>query len=145
MVDCDVRVHKINRTTAALIGNIVQKVDIGGSYSALIEAYHSPMGNSQFNRYPMKIGPISMCEFLNDYWGDYYGYVVQFIENIAKPGECPFTARSYQVKDWIMDSRLLPPYVSTGLWRMMWSAWDNQTGDVFTTEIVFKVYDDGHF
>lgn len=33
MVDCDVRVHKINRTTAALIGNIVQKVDIGGSYS----------------------------------------------------------------------------------------------------------------
>ncbi|EDS29611.1 conserved hypothetical protein [Culex quinquefasciatus] len=158
-----------------------------------VELHHSALGNNQFNRYPMKLGPTGMCDFLDKYWDDYYEYavkyvpnivkprecpfgaktyqiadwimdsemlpqyvptglwkdyyeyVVEYIPNVAKPGECPLSARIYAINDWIMDARILPPYVPTGLWRVIQVMWDNSTGQSFTMELIFKVYEDGYF
>ncbi|EDS29609.1 conserved hypothetical protein [Culex quinquefasciatus] len=145
LMELNARVRKINRTTAALSGNFVQNVDMDTNFNGLIELHHSPLGNNQFNRYPMKLGPINLCAFLDTHWSDYYKYIVIYIPNVPKQGECPMTARTYPINDWIMDAEMFPPYVPTGLWKMIWTVWDNSTGHNLIMEIIFKVYDDGYF
>ncbi|XP_038116652.1 uncharacterized protein LOC6039479 [Culex quinquefasciatus] len=145
LMELNARVRKINRTTAALSGNFVQNVDMDTNFNGLIELHHSPLGNNQFNRYPMKLGPINLCAFLDTHWSDYYKYIVIYIPNVPKQGECPMTARTYPINDWIMDAEMFPPYVPTGLWKMIWTVWDNSTGHNLIMEIIFKVYDNGYF
>ncbi|XP_038115519.1 uncharacterized protein LOC119768731 [Culex quinquefasciatus] len=67
LFECNMRVRKLNRTTAALVGNLSQTEDVGSNFKALIELFHSPLGNNQFYRYPMKIGPIGTCAFLEKF------------------------------------------------------------------------------
>ncbi|XP_038115518.1 uncharacterized protein LOC119768730 [Culex quinquefasciatus] len=145
VIDCNVRVHKINKTTAALMGELVQNMEVDDSYVGSVELHHSSLGNNQFNRYPMKMGPTGMCDFLDKYWDDYYEYAVKYAPNIVKPRECPFGAKTYQIVDWIMDSEMLPQYVPTGLWKVISLLSSTKNEHFFVIEIIFKVYEDGYF
>ncbi|KAL1397476.1 hypothetical protein pipiens_009732 [Culex pipiens pipiens] len=128
MIDCNLRVRKINRTTAALTGNLTFNVDLGRDIETSVDFYHSALGNNQFNKYPMKIGPMSLCDYLEHLWGDYRGYVVGFVPNVPEVGECPLTRRTLLVNDLILDPRIFPPYVPTRTlddalagWGQKWS------------------------
>ncbi|XP_001848759.2 uncharacterized protein LOC6039088 [Culex quinquefasciatus] len=145
MVECSARVRKVNRTTAALYGKFVLNTDIDSSFNGAVEVHHSPLGNNQFNRYPMKIGPVGFCEFLNDFWGDYYDSIVPYMPNIMKPRECPVSPRTIPINDWIMDPKMLPKYVPTGLWKVITMLKSEQKKQFYVMELIFKVYDDGYF
>lgn len=144
VIDCNLRVRKINRTTAALYGNATVRMDLGKNFKTWFDAYHSPLGNNQFNLYPMRVPPMGVCDYLERFWGDYYPYMVGYAPNLVKPGECPLSVRVVQLDDMILDPRMLPPYVPKGLWKLVWHA--NATGmdKYFLVELTFKVYPDGH-
>lgn len=93
----------------------------------------------------MKIAPISACTYIRTVWSEYYPYFKPSCPNIAEPGVCPLTAREVLVNDLILDAGLLPPYVPTGLWKLIWRAKDNGTGLYFELEVTFKIFPNGHF
>lgn len=93
----------------------------------------------------MKIGPMSLCDYLEHLWGDYRGYVVGFVPNVPEVGECPLTRRTLLVNDLILDPRIFPPYVPTGLWMMLWRVADKSGANYGQIDLVFKAYADGYF
>lgn len=107
--------------------------------------YHSPLGNNQYNLYAMKVPPITICNFMKNFWGDYYGYFVPYVPTIEKPGVCPITARYLPFNDFLLDPAMFPPFVPTGTWKLVWRATDNSTGRFFSVEAVFKVFPDKFF
>ncbi|EDS34419.1 conserved hypothetical protein [Culex quinquefasciatus] len=144
ILECRLRVRKINRTTAALFGTIDLKVEMSDHIETAIEAFHSPLGNNQFNKYPMKIGPVGMCQFVAVYWADYYSYMARYIENLLEPGVCPIGARLISFNDMILDGKMLPQVVPTGLWKLLWRGRDTNNPEVaFELEFVAKIYVDG--
>lgn len=114
-------------------------------FKTSIDLYHSSLGNNQFNRYPMKIGPINMCNFIDNFWSDYYERVVKYVPNLMKPNECPYNARTLEVNDWILDAEMFPTFVPAGLWKMIHVIKDEGNGHYYTMEMIFKVYEDGYF
>lgn len=144
VMDCTLRVRKVNRTTAALNGTIILHKDLDGSYETFIEVFHSPLGNNQFNRYPMKIGPLGFCEFMRTFWGDYQPYLAKYVTNLAEPDECPMRARTLIFRDLQLEAEMFPRYVPTGLWKLQWRMQSGKV-DFFAVEMLFKVYENGYF
>lgn len=105
---------------------------------------HSPLGNNQFNRYPMKIGPIGWCDFMTTFWPDYYPYGVKYVTNLWKPHECPVYPSKQQFNDLILDASILPQYLPTGLWRVEITLSKNRVVRLYFL-ILFKVYESGYF
>ncbi|EDS34420.1 conserved hypothetical protein [Culex quinquefasciatus] len=145
VLDCNMRVRKVNRTLATLYGNATLNVDLGDSFITSVNLYRSMLGNNQYNLYPMKVSPTGVCKFMQEFWGDYYPYVVVYVPQMEKPGVCPITARQLQFNDMVLDERMLPRFVPTGLWKMVLRAENGHTGMYFQIEIIFRVYPDGYF
>ncbi|EDS34423.1 conserved hypothetical protein [Culex quinquefasciatus] len=144
VLDCNLRVRKLNRTLATLYGNVTLNEDLGNNFITSFNLYRSWLGNNQYNLYPMRVSPTGICNFMEKFWADYYPYVVVYVPQMEKPGVCPITARQLQFNDMVLDARILPRYAPTGLWKLVWRAEDNRTGKNFLVEIVFRVYPDGH-
>ncbi|XP_001854113.2 uncharacterized protein LOC6042967 [Culex quinquefasciatus] len=145
ILNCNLRVHKINRTVASLYGTATFRVDLGESFVTSCDVFHSPLGNNQYNLYPLKIPQVSVCTYLEKYWEDYYPYIVGAVPSAPKPGECPVSARELHFNELIMDARMFSPYMPTGLWKLVWRASDTNTDKRFEVELTFRVYPDGHF
>lgn len=110
-----------------------------------INLYRSMLGNNQYNHYPMKVSPTGICKFMKEHWGDYYAFIVVYVPQMEKPDVCPITARQLQFNDMVLDERMFPQFVPTGLWKLVMRADNGQTGQYFQLEVIFRVYPDGHF
>ncbi|XP_052565927.1 uncharacterized protein LOC120428048 [Culex pipiens pallens] len=145
VLECNLRVRKINRTTAALYGNVTLLVDLGSNFVTGFNVFHSAKGNNQYNLYPMKIPALDTCTFSNSFWKDYYPYIVPYVPEIEKPGVCPIAAKLLHFNDLVLDGAMFPPYVPPGLWKMVWKGTENGTDKFFVIEVVFKVFPNGFF
>ncbi|EDS34425.1 conserved hypothetical protein [Culex quinquefasciatus] len=144
-LDCNLRVRKLNRTVAAMYGNVTLQVDLGNNFLTSFGLSYSRLGNNQFNLYPFRIVPVGFCTFMSKFWGDYYPYFVRSVPQLERPGVCPVTARLLRVNDLVLDSTLFPNYMSPGLWKLQWRGTDIVAGKHFAMEVVFKVYPNGYF
>ncbi|KXJ77023.1 uncharacterized protein LOC115269291 [Aedes albopictus] len=111
------RVRKYNRTISVLSGNVDLKVVVDNTFEVSIRCAYSPKGNNQFNEYPMKIARTKICDFVNNDWRDYYPYF-ENSSNLPKVGECPVDPMEFYFNDMVLDSKMFPPYLPHGLWRM---------------------------
>ncbi|EDS26729.1 conserved hypothetical protein [Culex quinquefasciatus] len=98
------RVKKVNRTTAALNGELIIKKALNNDYKIKLDFWHSPLGNQQFNYYPMKIPPTGMCDFSKGLWQTYEQFYRDYVTNNLRVGECPMEPRTIQITNHLLDS-----------------------------------------
>ncbi|XP_055636717.1 uncharacterized protein LOC129775711 [Toxorhynchites rutilus septentrionalis] len=144
VVEFDMRVRKINRTTAALNGKATIKEDLTNKFICQADALHSPKGNNQYNVYPMKISPTGLCNFTNKVWSDYHPYFERYSEDMMQIDECPVLQRVVLFKDMIVDKKMFPRYIPSGLWRILVQCSEDM-GRSFGFEMKMKAYEDGYF
>ncbi|XP_058839874.1 uncharacterized protein LOC131695407 [Topomyia yanbarensis] len=121
-----IRVRKFNRTTWVLDGAGDFFVDLTDEYQLSLTAAHSPLGNNQWNEYPMKISKDKACNILNGPYKEYQSY---FIDNSNMPRVeeewvCPFPKGHYWVRNLAPDGSWIPSVVASGYWRLTISIFD---------------------
>uniref|UniRef100_A0A182PLC8 MD-2-related lipid-recognition domain-containing protein n=1 Tax=Anopheles epiroticus TaxID=199890 RepID=A0A182PLC8_9DIPT len=111
------RVRKYNRTTIVLNGTFTSKIALDNNYKIVTQLFHSPLGNQQFNHYPMKLPDQPVCDFI-DMLHDDYGEYLTNVYNMPKRGVCPIKPQSAYTKNKIFPTNAVPPYLPTGLWKI---------------------------
>ncbi|XP_058839872.1 uncharacterized protein LOC131695404 [Topomyia yanbarensis] len=120
------RVRKFNRTTWILDGDGETFVDFTDDYQVSLTVAHSPLGNNQWNEYPMKISKSRMCSFLNGAYKEYQPYFIEYT-NFPRVGVewvCPFPKGSYWVRNFAPNGDWLPSVFPAGYWRFTGSIFD---------------------
>ncbi|XP_041775524.1 uncharacterized protein LOC121595545 [Anopheles merus] len=79
------RVRKYNRTTIVLNGTFTSKIVLDNKYVVSTQLFHSPLGNQQFNHYPMKLPTHQLCDFV-DMLHDEYGEYLVNVYNMPERG-----------------------------------------------------------
>ncbi|XP_049548256.1 uncharacterized protein LOC125959476 [Anopheles darlingi] len=115
---CDLRVRKFNRTASVLNGTIHVLINANDSVTFSTDIFHSPLGNQQFNHYPVKIPTSGVCTF-KDHIHQHYPKVAELIVNLPGPGECPITIRQMYVFDQLFPSDFVPAVTRPGLWKLL--------------------------
>ncbi|EAL38993.3 AGAP008957-PA, partial [Anopheles gambiae str. PEST] len=82
------RVRKYNRTAVAINGTIELMVPLNESVMISTDIFHSPLGNQQFNHYPMKLPSKPLCDFLDMIYAE-YSDCLENIYNLPERGTCP--------------------------------------------------------
>uniref|UniRef100_A0A182QKG2 MD-2-related lipid-recognition domain-containing protein n=1 Tax=Anopheles farauti TaxID=69004 RepID=A0A182QKG2_9DIPT len=134
---CDLRVRKINRTTAVLNGTVHFLIPATNEYQLSIDLFHSPLGNQQFNHYPMKLPTSGACDFIDSIHENFPHYVYMFV-NLPAKNECPASVREVYIRDECFPSDLLPPVMPPGLWKAWMRGWLNGT-EVLSCYVVWKL------
>uniref|UniRef100_A0A182MAU8 MD-2-related lipid-recognition domain-containing protein n=1 Tax=Anopheles culicifacies TaxID=139723 RepID=A0A182MAU8_9DIPT len=116
------RVRKYNRTTIVLNGTFAPKIVLNNSYRVSTELYHSPLGNQQFNLYPMKLPAKQVCDFMDTLHDEYGQYMVN-VYNLPERGTCPIYPREVYTIGKIFPSEVIPPYLPKGLWKVYIITW----------------------
>uniref|UniRef100_A0A182QL79 Uncharacterized protein n=1 Tax=Anopheles farauti TaxID=69004 RepID=A0A182QL79_9DIPT len=111
------RVRKYNRTTIVLNGTFTSKVILNNSFYVSTSLFHSPLGNQQFNHYPMKLPAQHLCDFVNSLYDD-YGEFLTNIYNMPPRGTCPIQPQDVHTIDKVFPTRSVPPYLPKGLWKI---------------------------
>ncbi|EDS45325.1 conserved hypothetical protein [Culex quinquefasciatus] len=143
-VEFRTRVRKVNRTTAALDGEIDLKKPLTNDYKIKLDFFHSPIGNQQFNYYPMKIPPSGMCDFTKNTWPNYEQYYRSAVTNTIRVGECPVEPRVANISNHLLVPQMFSDYAPTGLWKVHVVV-QTEAGDGFFAIWHMKIYSDGHF
>uniref|UniRef100_A0A4Y0BPI3 Uncharacterized protein n=1 Tax=Anopheles funestus TaxID=62324 RepID=A0A4Y0BPI3_ANOFN len=78
--------------------------------------FHSPLGNQQFNHYPMKLPSQRVCDFLNTLHDDYSEYLTN-IYNLPERGTCPIYPQDVYTIDKVFPAKAVPAFVPKGLWK----------------------------
>ncbi|KFB52464.1 AGAP008958-PA-like protein [Anopheles sinensis] len=140
VLESTLRVRKYNRTTMVLNGTLIIKKEMNNTFVIHSNFYHSPLGNQQWNHYPMKLPARGICEFLYSIYDEYYKYIEDIV-NLPKKGECPIMPREAHVYDKVFPSEVIPPVIPKGLWKAILTA---KVEDVERTriELIMKVYSD---
>uniref|UniRef100_A0A182WGA5 Glycosyltransferase family 92 protein n=1 Tax=Anopheles minimus TaxID=112268 RepID=A0A182WGA5_9DIPT len=120
------RVRKYNRTTIVLNGTFASKIVLNNSYRVSTDLFHSPLGNQQFNHYPMKLPAQQLCDFM-DSLRDEYGPYLTKVYNLPERGTCPIHPREVHTIDKIFPTEVIPPFLPKGLWKVYILTW---LGDV---------------
>nr|XP_049464055.1 uncharacterized protein LOC125907197 [Anopheles coluzzii] len=81
------------------------------------QIFHSPLGNQQFNHYPMKLPTHQLCDFV-DMLHDEYGEYLVNIYNMPERGVCPIKPRSAHTIDKVFPTKAIPPFLPSGLWKI---------------------------
>uniref|UniRef100_A0A182NQB0 Uncharacterized protein n=1 Tax=Anopheles dirus TaxID=7168 RepID=A0A182NQB0_9DIPT len=145
---CDLRVRKLNRTTAVLNGTMhlypASEGQLSWALSSFLDQFsldlfHSRLGNQQFNHYPMKLPTRSSCEFI-DNMHDQFPQHIHLFENLPDKHECPIGLRHIHIRDMTFPSDALPPVMPAGLWKALMRGWVNGTEQV-SYYVVWKLLD----
>uniref|UniRef100_A0AAG5DMA4 MD-2-related lipid-recognition domain-containing protein n=1 Tax=Anopheles atroparvus TaxID=41427 RepID=A0AAG5DMA4_ANOAO len=143
LVESTLRVRKYNRTMPVLNGTIIMKADANDSFMVHTDLFHSRLGNQQFNHYPMKLPTSGMCEFI-DHIHNNYPEVRELIINFPEKGACPITARDFHILNVAFPSRLVPPILPKGLWKMFSTVKEGNV-DRSVFEVTVRAYSDNYF
>ncbi|XP_049548258.1 uncharacterized protein LOC125959478 [Anopheles darlingi] len=85
---------------------------------ASMETFHSILGNQQFNYYPMKLPTVDVCTYMKSLHEDYAQYLKDII-NLPGPDECPIPIREIIFLNKPFPPEVLPKVLTTGLWKLM--------------------------
>ncbi|XP_058839873.1 uncharacterized protein LOC131695406 [Topomyia yanbarensis] len=120
------RVRKFNRTTWVLDGEGELFVDLTDEYQASVTFAHSPLGNNQWNEYPMKISKDKLCNVFNGSYKEYQPYFIDYtnMPRVEEEWVCPFPKGQYWVRDLAPDGSFIPSVVPAGYWRFTGSIFD---------------------
>ncbi|EDS26727.1 conserved hypothetical protein [Culex quinquefasciatus] len=140
----NLRVRKLNRTTSILTGEVLLKKPVTDDFTIGVQLFHSPRGNNQFNHYPMKIAPKSVCIITHETWPDFVGFFRDYVENLIRVDECPVEARTMIFGNVVANDGMLNSYVPTGLWKAIIHCY-NEAGEGFTVVIQMKLLQNGYF
>ncbi|XP_053666152.1 uncharacterized protein LOC128715296 [Anopheles marshallii] len=110
------RVRKYNRTTIVLNGTTTLKTILNNSYVLSTDMFHSPLGNQQFNHYPMKLPSQRVCDFLNTLHDEYSKHLTD-IYNLPAHGTCPIYPQEVYTINKVFPADAVPAFVPTGLWK----------------------------
>ncbi|XP_055543283.1 uncharacterized protein LOC129728839 [Wyeomyia smithii] len=124
-----IRVRKFNRTVAVLDGTFDLLRQLDDRYEVYVRAAYSTLGNNQFVQYPMRLASQKICEFFRTTWAAYESYYEACCDFPA-PDECPIVPQTFHVKNHVLDSAMLPPYVPRGLWRLSIFMKNTGNGDI---------------
>ncbi|XP_061519081.1 uncharacterized protein LOC133394113 [Anopheles gambiae] len=111
------RVRKYNRTTIVLNGTFTSKIVLDNKYVVSTQLFHSPLGNQQFNHYPMKLPTHQLCDFV-DMLHDEYGEYLVNVYNMPERGVCPIKPRSAHTINKVFPTKAIPPFLPSGLWKI---------------------------
>ncbi|XP_058456920.1 uncharacterized protein LOC131434274 [Malaya genurostris] len=114
-----IRVTKFNRTTPVLNGTIEIKIDLDNTVEFGVGCARSALGNNQFNMLPFKLAPMPLCHFFDYYAKDYqhiYANKTNFPQ-IPPEGLCPIPKDVYWVKNFALDSSVIPSVIPEGYYR----------------------------
>ncbi|XP_055602448.1 uncharacterized protein LOC129751150 [Uranotaenia lowii] len=115
------RVTKYNRTTPVVTGTISYFEDMDNSYTFEMQCAYSPLGNNQFNEYPMNLKKQNFCDFINTTYREYQHIWKKGSDwiQVGPKGLCPWPKGVYTFENfWVSDTSFIPPVVPPGLWRV---------------------------
>uniref|UniRef100_A0A182TYJ5 Uncharacterized protein n=1 Tax=Anopheles melas TaxID=34690 RepID=A0A182TYJ5_9DIPT len=116
MVNTTLRVRKYNRTTKVLNGTTASTTILNNSFLISTDIFHSPLGNQQFNHYPMKLPSKPLCDFLDMIYAE-YSDCLENIYNLPERGTCPILPLEVHTIDKVFPAKSIPPFVPKGLWK----------------------------
>ncbi|XP_055612479.1 uncharacterized protein LOC129759085 [Uranotaenia lowii] len=94
--------------------------DMDNSYTFEMQTAYSPLGNNQFNEYPMSLKRQNVCDFLNTTYREYQQYWKDGTDwiQVGPEGLCPWPKGIYTFYDYLYtDTIPIPPVIPSGLWR----------------------------
>nr|XP_019556272.2 uncharacterized protein LOC109425457 [Aedes albopictus] len=137
-----VRIRKLNRTTTTMNGTVTVKRPLDNSFTVAMHLFHSPLGNNQFNYYPMKIPTIGVCDFMRKVYPTYYPHFKKAVLNLPPTSDCPIQPRVVYIRDYVVSESLVPEllrFVPKGLWLVRLTG--KRNGEILgITETMSKVY-----
>uniref|UniRef100_A0A182YSY2 Uncharacterized protein n=1 Tax=Anopheles stephensi TaxID=30069 RepID=A0A182YSY2_ANOST len=110
------RVRKYNATTTVLNGSLVSLFAFNNSHKISTIAFHSSLGNQQFNFHPVKLPSAPACisrDMLYDEYGQYFSNVY----NLPEKHVCPIVPQEVTVLDKVFPSGAVPAFMPPGLWK----------------------------
>uniref|UniRef100_A0A1S4HDX7 Uncharacterized protein n=2 Tax=Anopheles gambiae TaxID=7165 RepID=A0A1S4HDX7_ANOGA len=116
MINTTLRVRKYNRTTKVLNGTTASSTILNNSFLISTDIFHSPLGNQQFNHYPMKLPSKPLCDFLDMIYAE-YSDCLENIYNLPERGTCPILPLEVHTIDKVFPAKSIPPFVPKGLWK----------------------------
>ncbi|XP_035775605.1 uncharacterized protein LOC118457836 [Anopheles albimanus] len=143
LFETELRVRKYNRTITVVNGTFSWNAALDDSIVVSMELFHSPLGNQQFNYYPMKIPTSGVCQFMKTIYDEYSEYLYNIV-NMPPRDECPILPRKALILDKFFPSKAVPQMVPAGLWKAHVFVKDNEVlVGCFT--VVVKAYNDNYF
>ncbi|XP_055612477.1 uncharacterized protein LOC129759082 [Uranotaenia lowii] len=134
MFDCQIRIRKFNRTAPVITGPTTFFVDMDNTYTLEMKSAYSPLGNNQFNEYPMSLKKQNLCDFANTTYREYQEFLKEPGSNwtqLTGEGLCPWPKGTYSFNDlYLTDTSPVPPVIPSGLWRatFLYQGPNNQKG-----------------
>ncbi|XP_050094153.1 uncharacterized protein LOC126576889 [Anopheles aquasalis] len=139
----ELRVRKYNRTMTVANGTFAWNAPVDDSEVVSMELFHSPLGNQQFNYYPMKIPTSGVCQFMKTIHDEYSEYLNN-IANMPPLDECPILPGKVTFQDKVFPSKAVPQMLPTGLWKAIVFA-KEKDAIVGRFTVVVKAYNDNYF
>ncbi|XP_055601980.1 uncharacterized protein LOC129750876 [Uranotaenia lowii] len=115
----NLRVRKFNRTTAVLNGTYEMFIEMNNDHELECYCDRSALGNNQFSRYPLKLLPMPVCDFIKFYLAPNSGQFQNYTNfpRIPREGLCPTPKGEFYIKNLIMDSNKIPSVAPEGYYR----------------------------
>ncbi|XP_055606785.1 uncharacterized protein LOC129754642 [Uranotaenia lowii] len=113
------RIMKFNRTMPVLNGSYTLNRDLDDDYEIGFTCARSPLGNNQYQEYPMKLSRLPICQFIKSYGHEYQHLYLNYSNTPYCPPEgfCPFPKGLYWFKNMHIDSNIFPPVFPEGYYR----------------------------
>uniref|UniRef100_A0A182PWJ8 MD-2-related lipid-recognition domain-containing protein n=1 Tax=Anopheles epiroticus TaxID=199890 RepID=A0A182PWJ8_9DIPT len=117
LYNSSLRVRKYNRTVVTLNGTLEIVASLDQSIMISTDIFHSPLGNQQFNHYPMKLPSKPLCDFLDMLYAEYSNCLAN-IHNLPERGTCPILPLEVYTIDKVFPTKSVPPFLPKGLWKV---------------------------